>query len=197
MWKGVFSVENKSNIKYSDRQNVERLLKLFDSGTLFYKDGRIYRTEKRVNQFKTVRLDIPQIASRKNSRGYRRLTYSFSKNDTHTFYEHRIIFALFYGVDELYRHECIDHIDGDKGNNKIENLRGLSIRKNTYYAEKLGNYKRTYGEINGQCKLTIEQIEEIRNLYKEGNSQYKIANIFNISQSHVSNIVNNKKRKYG
>lgn len=172
-------------------EKVMPFLEKLYSGDWFYVDGRIYKKTRLNTHGKTVELPEPVIASKVCPQGYRRLSIG-----NRYYKEHRLIFAYFHGIDELLAHECIDHIDGDKQNNRIENLRGLSVRQNTLEAEKLGLFKRTYGEINGQCKLSKQDIKEIKDLYAYGLSQYKIAALYNVSQSHVSEILNGNKRKY-
>ena len=43
-------------------------------------------------------------------------------------FAHRVIFLMFNG----WLPKCIDHIDGDKSNNKIENLRPSNVHTNAY-----------------------------------------------------------------
>lgn len=45
------------------------------------------------------------------------------------------------------------------------------------------------GEKNGNSKLDQEMVEQIRSLYKEGSSQRKIADAFNICKTHARRIV--------
>lgn len=58
-----------------------------------------------------------------NDRGYRCLTFKKV-----TYYVHRLIFWMFMGRDP--GKQCIDHIDGDKLNNRLVNLRPVTFRKN-------------------------------------------------------------------
>jgi len=44
------------------------------------------------------------------------------------YYAHRLIFLYHHG----FIPETVDHIDGDKGNNRIENLRPASLHQNNY-----------------------------------------------------------------
>lgn len=176
----------------SNRSNVnviEGLLDRFKTGEYFYKDRRVYRTLRNINGDVSATLDKPEIASKAGISGYRRVFY---KKDS--LYEHRLIFAYHFGVEELLNYECIDHIDGDKENNKIENLRGLSIKENTHHAEAQGNFRRTFGGINGRTVVSDEVIVEIRRLGGEGINQYDIADLFNVSQGYVSNVINYKVR---
>lgn len=60
-------------------------------------------------------------------------------NGTMCFY-HRIIWCLYYGED-VKRGEIIDHKDGDRTNNKIENLRVCDINQNSYNRKRPCNNK--------------------------------------------------------
>jgi len=184
------------NTKYTDREIVKSLLKRFETGEYLYKDGTVFRTKKKVNQFKTINISPAEEASSKTRRGYKRLAFH-KDGESYYVYEHRLIFALFNGIDALYSYQCIDHINGDKGDNRISNLRGLSVKENTIQAELMGRYKRTYGELNGMSKLSSSEVGEIRNMYSSGKySQYQLADMFKVTQSTISDIVNFKKRKY-
>src|SRR5699024_10880674 len=158
-----------------------------------YVDGKVLRTRRKMNQFKEVPLNPPEHSATKTTRGYMRIHHKY-KNKKYTVYEHRVIFAYIHGVDELFKHECIHHMHGIRTDNRIENLRGLSIKENTLQAERIGLYKRTYGELNGMHKLTTKEVEEIRSKYKNPYNQYELSEIYGISQGHVSEIINHKKR---
>ncbi len=49
-----------------------------------------------------------------------------------TYREHRVIWLYFYGV---WPSKILDHIDGDPGNNRIENLREATIEQNAWNAK--------------------------------------------------------------
>lgn len=52
------------------------------------------------------------------------------------------------------------------------------------------------GEKAWNCKLKQTQVEEIKRKYSKGNiTQRKLAQQYNIDPSHISRIVNNKRRK--
>ena len=75
--------------------------------------------------------------------GYRRLTYKY-----HRFYAHRVIWFMVYGEVP----KSIDHIDGDRLNNKIKNLRSVTHRENCLnaVAHRRGNPPWCYRIYNGK-----------------------------------------------
>jgi hypothetical protein len=79
-----------------------------------YKNDTLYRIIKYTNSLR--------LAGSKNSRGYYNVGI---KNKT--FLLHRLVFLYHHG----YMPQFIDHIDGDKSNNKIENLRESTISQNS------------------------------------------------------------------
>jgi hypothetical protein len=58
-----------------------------------------------------------------NSDGYIQISIQGKK-----YYAHRLVFLYHHG----YLPNYLDHIDGDKSNNKIENLRAASLHENNY-----------------------------------------------------------------
>jgi hypothetical protein len=80
-----------------------------------YQDGNLIRKTGRVNE-------IGKIAGCVHKgKGYIHV-----KIKTKAFKAHRLVFLYHHG----YLPECVDHIDGDKTNNKIENLRAATKEEN-------------------------------------------------------------------
>lgn len=82
----------------------------------------------------------------------------------------------------------IDHIDGNKLNNKPSNLQLLTHEENA----RKGNIGLRCGEQNPSSKLTDDSIRGIRKLLQDGYTQKQIASIYNVDQSLISLIKNNK-----
>lgn len=99
----------------------------------------------------------------------------------------RIVAAAF--VDNPNQCETVDHIDGDKLNDRADNLDWCSFEENTKRSWKQGNTRKIIkGSAASWSKLTEEDVIEIRSL--EGSmSQREIAKIFLITQQTVSDII--------
>jgi len=85
--------------------------------------------------------------------------------------------------------ECkeINHIDGDKTNNNVENLEYVTKSENQLHALKMGLSIPLRGESHNMAKLTKEDILEILRLLKNGDLfQWEIADMYGVCQSTIS-----------
>lgn len=89
----------------------------------------------------------------------------------------------------------VNHKDGNKQNNHIDNLEWVTCSENHIHAYKIGleNHK---GINHPQHKLTKNDVLTIRDLYLNGMKQREIGKIYGIHQAHISNIVNIKTWKH-
>lgn len=84
----------------------------------------------------------------------------------------------------------VNHIDGNKKNPHVDNLEYITHSKNIKHAYKL-DLRSQKCESNNNSKLKKEDILKIRKLYEaEKYYQKEIAKLFDVSQSHISDIVN-------
>ena len=106
-------------------------------------------------------------------------------------YVHRIIWYYYYG--EIPKNLAINHKDGKKDNNNIENLELLTTQKNTQHAVAMGliNHK---GENNQFAKLTEDDVKKIRELRSEG-KMYKEIKITLHLNVHISSIAKAAKKR--
>lgn len=119
-----------------------------------------------------------------------RLGVQLSKNnETKLFYIHRLALSTFAGVQEGRPFCC--HIDGDKNNNKIINLKWGTRLENEKDKIKHGTLSR--GERCGTHKLMNEDVYRILYLYEtEGYSQRSLAKMYNLEPSTIHSVVHKK-----
>lgn len=86
------------------------------------------------------------------------------------------------------------HLDGNKLNNKLENLCWGTPKEN--YADQVKHGMARHGEKCNFAKLNKDQIKEIRSLSHSGVLGIIIADMFNISKQAVSKIINRKVWKH-
>jgi DNA invertase Pin-like site-specific DNA recombinase len=93
----------------------------------------------------------------------------------------------------------VNHIDGNKKNNNLNNLEWVTNQENVQHAFKIGLEKAHYGEEHGMAKLTNEDVLTIRKLYAGGitdfnnkYSQRELAKMYGVKQSTIWGILHRK-----
>ena len=89
---------------------------------------------------------------------------------------------------------CVNHKDGNKLNNELNNLEWCTYGDNERHAYRTG--LKHCGDRKGDKafnrKLTSDQVAYIKKVYKKGDSTYggrALAKIFNVSESCISSIM--------
>lgn len=91
----------------------------------------------------------------------------------------------------------VNHIDGNKDNNAVNNLEWVTTKQNIEHAVR--NRLNVHGEKSPFSKLTENQVKEIRNICIVGDKQYGIkplARKYGVGSSTIKNIVSGKKWRY-
>ena len=103
-------------------------------------------------------------------------------------YIHRAVYETFIGpiADGLE----INHKDGNRQNNNIENLELLSHRDNLLYRNKLGTAP--IGEANHMSKLTEAEVIKIKEKLAAGVGVTSLASIYNVSHTTICRIKTGK-----
>lgn len=87
----------------------------------------------------------------------------------------------------------VNHIDGNKLNNKITNLEWVSYSENTIHAYENNLISINYGEMHHASKLSDQDRIAIINLILEGATNDTISSMYNLHSRYVS-LVRHKKR---
>lgn len=90
---------------------------------------------------------------------------------------------------------CVNHKDGDKRNNHVENLEWCSYSHNAKHAHETGLWKAPSGAKHWNAKLTWDIVNTIRDTYVPYHKELggrALAQKYGVDQSIVSDIVNHK-----
>ena len=126
--------------------------------------------------------------------GYFNVTL-YNKNIKKKIQVHRLVAIAF--IPNPENKTQVNHISGIKNDNRVDNLEWCTPSENIIHAYRNGLKKGVRGSKSNFSILKEEDILQIKNTYNKGElSQLQIAKMYNISQSAVSLIVNNKRWKY-
>jgi hypothetical protein len=145
-------------------ESIEFLLK-----ELEYIDGKFYRNGRLVKPYKGGKGGYARVEVRKDGKRYRAFV-------------HNLVFAKHHGIEELKKHETVDHINANKDDNEIENLQGLTL---------LANSKKDSGG-----KLSLLDAKMIKVLIENDIPLATIARRFEVSSTTISKIKNGLRFKY-
>ena len=105
----------------------------------------------------------------------------------HRYSVHRLILENFNPVEGMENLQ-VNHIDGNKENNKLENLEWTTCKENIQHA--IDNNLRA--KINGASKLTIEQVKEIFIRSHRGEKNVDLGREYNLHPDSIGKIKNQK-----
>ena len=110
----------------------------------YFKNGTILKNGKPVNYWFTVD-------------GYRVI-----KINSRNIPIHRAIAIWFIPNDDIVNKKTVNHIDGDKYNNRVDNLEWMSFSENAKHSWANGLARPRRGQNHGRAKLTQENVDWIR-----------------------------------
>lgn len=152
----------------------------YEGAYLISSRGRV-KSLKRKGKTKNIILKTATSKGKKRKEGYHTVALSMGGISS-THFIHRIVAKVFLKKPKgIWQ---INHKDGNKLNNSVENLEWCTCKKNILHATKSGlRY----------AKLTSDKVEEIKNKYSKGNqSQGAIAKEYGVNQSVISRIINKR-----
>lgn len=87
----------------------------------------------------------------------------------------------------------VNHKDGDKLNNNLDNLELVTYSENSKHARRTGLIRKVPSEENAMAKLTNGDILDVYALMKDGKSNEEVAEIHNLHPRYVSLIRHGKR----
>lgn len=103
---------------------------------------------------------------------------------------HRLVAKAF--IPNVENKQAVNHIDGNRQNNKVENLEWVTPKENVIHSFRFG-LRRKCKQVPRKTILTdfqISQIDKLREFYTVN----QIAKLFNIEYQSLKNIIHKKKQ---
>ena len=107
---------------------------------------------------------------------------------------HRMVAQAF--IPNPEKRPQVNHIDGDKLNNSLENLEWVTPQENIAHAKETGLLEGVSGEGHYKSKLREGDVKEIRERSKNGETYQSLADDFDVVKSTIGFIVNRKTWKH-
>lgn len=128
-----------------------------------------------------------------NSDGYLTGIFRVDKNPIN-YKVHRILAESFIG--SIPKGFEVNHINGIKTDNRLENLEIVSKSKNIKHAFALGLNKPRRGQLNGMCKIDSNKAKSVKEMTKNGFTESQISSQLNVSIHTVRDIRRGKTWKH-
>jgi hypothetical protein len=175
-----------------NREALEYFVAQLRDGKLEYRDGELWRHWEPRRGW----LEKPKRAEKLCPNGYYILR-TVQKCHAKSYYAmaHRVIWSFFHGL--ISEGMEVNHKNGVKRDNKIDNLEEATRLENELHAKEHGLLKPARGLDSGRGKLSDDDVREIRVMHATGQYlQREIALKFSVRPNQISRIVNGKRKAY-
>ena len=174
----------RKQVEWRDIEGFEGLYKVSDKGNAKSLDREVWDSRGYFKKLKgknltnvLMKIGYLSVTLTKEGKQYKR-------------YVHRLVCETFLEKEE--HHECVNHINGDKLDNRVENLEWTTYSENNKHAYET-NLKSNRGENQSRHKLKEEDVLEIRRLYAKGDYTHRgLAKDFGVTHGTIGNIIRRK-----
>lgn len=148
-------------------------------------NGEVWRTAAcgRTGRWRQI---APVRADKRRADGYRVVRVQIDGR-AHMAMAHRLVWAVHVGP--VPPGEEINHRNGCRGDNRLENLERVSPSRNVQHSYDVLGRPRAAGSRNGRAKLTREQVGMIRQRAAGGEAGRALAREFGVSHTVVQRII--------
>ena len=122
--------------------------------------------------------------------GYEKVQMISDDGKRHRYSVHRLVLENFQPVENMHDLQ-VNHKDGNKRNNKLENLEWVTGEQNIAHAIENG----LRAKINGSAKLTCKQVREIFIRANSGETNVALGQEFGINPDQIGRIKNKRSWK--
>ena len=130
-----------------------------------------------------------------DGRGYKHVSLRIDPDiKAKSYYVHRLVLETFSAEHDEHKTD-VNHIDGDKGNNRLDNLEWCTRSENNYHAYNTGLH--ICGEDHPQAKYSTELISTIRRRHANGERVCDLSREYGIPHQYISGVLNERKRVRG
>ena len=172
---------------WKDVEGFEDFYKVSSFGNVQSKDRSVITKTGKVMFFKGKKLFLSLNGSGYNTVCIKIRSLGISKSMT----VHKLVATAF--LTKKSTDTEINHIDGVKTNNSVENLEWCNHTHNIRHAFKTGLFTPKSAFIYPNSQLNKEQILEIRELFKTSDKKLtEIAKMYNVSREIISKLKNGR-----
>lgn len=142
---------------------------------------------------KPQKLNQRLLKGRETEKGYLSVILHNNKKKK-SFRVHRLIYQSF--VEAIPEGKEINHINGDKQDNRIENLEAITHGDNIRHAERNGMINHAKGELAAHAKLNENEVIWIRIKYSDGATLAALAKEYGVHTATIHRIIKRKTWKH-
>lgn len=162
--------------------SLDYFVSLLNEGKFEYSGGRLIRRWEARRGW----LGAPRFAEKLTTNGYYLLRYSGGGNGSHSVMAHRAIWSYFNGP--IPPGMEVNHKNGIKTDNRIENLELVTRSENVRHAKRNGMARYAMGLSSGRGKLSDEDVLQIKKYLGLGMKQQDIADMYGVRPNQISRI---------